>query len=370
MSASLHAIIPAGGAGTRLWPLSREGHPKFLLDPAGTGMSLLQETVVRLQPIAESITVVTGRKHYEAVREQLAHVRGKQPVPTEIVVEPSPRNSMAAIGLAAYIIRDRHGDRAVVGSFAADHAVKNAGEFRAAVTTAVSGAKRGYLTTVGIAPTEPSTAFGYIAAGTPPLAKDLYPVDAFVEKPDPDTARSYIERGYLWNAGIFVVEASVLASHLKAYLPQMDAELSHLADSYLTAGGQVPQSERVPKEPWNRLQSIAIDYALAEPLAAAGNVAVARAHPDLGWSDVGDFHTFSALGSGTGAEDLLVVDADETILLRSKDAPAGKVVAVLGADDLIVVDSQDALLITTRAHSQRVGEVVASLRGAGRGDLL
>ncbi len=154
------AVVPAGGAGTRLWPLSRAAHPKFLLDLTGSGRSLLQTTVDRLEPLtAERVVVVTGAAHADAVRAQLPGFG-----PSQVLAEPSPRDSMAAIGLAAAVV-ERLDPDAVIGSFAADHVIPDQGAFEAVIREAASVARDGHLVTIGVEPTWPATGFGYIRAG-------------------------------------------------------------------------------------------------------------------------------------------------------------------------------------------------------------
>ena len=165
----LHVIIPAGGAGTRLWPLSRRRRPKFLLDLAGTGRTLLQGTVDRLEESASSVTIVTGQAHRDGVLAQLPEFASSDD--RTLLIEPSGRDSMAAIGLAAYVVRERFGDDAIVGSFAADHLIARPELLRSAVETAIGAAREGYVVTIGLTPTEASTAYGYIAPG-PALGGD------------------------------------------------------------------------------------------------------------------------------------------------------------------------------------------------------
>ena len=189
----VHAIIPAGGAGTRLWPLSRRQRPKFLLDLTGAGRSLIQGTVARLAPVAASVTVVTGVAHVDAVADQLPDVPRDN-----LLAEPSPRDSMAAIGLATAVIASRHGRDAVVGSFAADQTIADEAAFTRAVHQAAALAGQGWVVTIGIEATGPSTAFGYIHAGAPtdvPGAPDGRVVLGFTEKPDAVTAARYLATG-------------------------------------------------------------------------------------------------------------------------------------------------------------------------------
>ena len=238
----LHVIIPAGGAGTRLWPLSRRRRPKFLLDLAGTGRTLLQGTVDRLASAASSVTIVTGQAHRDGVLAQLPEFASSQE--RTLLIEPSGRDSMAAIGLAAYVVRERFGDDAIVGSFAADHLIARPELLRAAVATAIGAARDGYVVTIGLTPTEASTAYGYIApgpalsgedeAGVAGAAGRARRVAEFVEKPDADTAARYVSQGYLWNAGMFIMSAGVLASHLARLMPDLHARLETIARSWGT----------------------------------------------------------------------------------------------------------------------------------------
>ncbi|HYY12497.1 MAG TPA: sugar phosphate nucleotidyltransferase, partial [Kineosporiaceae bacterium] len=205
----LVAVVPAGGAGTRLWPLSRAGRPKFLLDLTGSGRSLLQQTADRLAPLAGGGTVVvTGTAHAAAVAEQLPDL-----APGDVLAEPSPRDSAAAIALAAAVVEHRT-PGAVVGSFAADHVVRDLPAFAVAVREAVATARDGWIVTVGIVPDRASTAFGYIRVGAPLAvagAPSARVVESFVEKPDAATAARYVaDGGYRWNAGMFVARARVL----------------------------------------------------------------------------------------------------------------------------------------------------------------
>jgi mannose-1-phosphate guanylyltransferase len=185
-----YAVIPAGGTGTRLWPLSREARPKFLYDLLGQGRTLIQSTYDRLERVAGRghVTVSTGWRHVAAIREQLPQLDGN-----DIFAEPVPRDSTAAICLAAAVLARRHGERVVVGSFTADHVIRGAASFARAVREAVATARAGYVTTIGIAASRPSTALGYIHQGRSlaadvPEAPSARLVERFVEKPDAATA--------------------------------------------------------------------------------------------------------------------------------------------------------------------------------------
>jgi mannose-1-phosphate guanylyltransferase len=358
------AIVPAGGAGTRLWPLSRAGRPKFLLDLTGSGRTLLQQTLDRLAPIAGGgIVVVTGVAHAEAVAAQLPQLG-----PGDVLAEPSPRDSAAAIALAAAVVEHRT-PGAVVGSFAADHVVRDGCAFTAAVREAVATAREGWIVTIGIQPHRPSTAFGYIRAGAPvtvPGAPNALAVESFVEKPDADTAAAYVaDGGYRWNAGMFVARADVLLAELAKHRPDLAAGVAEIAAAWDT-----PRRAQVLDAVWPTLEKVAIDYAVAEPAAAAGRVAVVPA--TFGWDDVGDFAALAGLLPDDAGVRVLG-DAGQ-VLARDTEGVAvpgsGRLLAVLGLDDVVVVDTPDAVLVTTRARAQDVKAVVDALRAAGRTDLL
>ncbi len=350
------AVVPAGGAGTRLWPLSRAASPKFLHDLTGSGRSLLQETVARVGRLVDDrVLVVTGAVHRDAVVAQLPGLPGGQ-----VVAEPSPRDSMAAIGLAAALL-ERDDPDAVLASFAADHVIGDQEVFERAVTLAVDLARDDWLVTVGIRPTGPSTAFGYLRQGEAvPGHVGAFVVEEFVEKPSVDVARSYLASGgYRWNAGMFVVRPRVLLDLLAARHPEFAASLRDLAAS----------PERL-EELWPSLPRIAIDHAVAEPAAAEGRVATVPG--EFAWDDVGDFHSLCEV-LGNAAGDLTVLGDDD--LVRVEDAsglvvPAGgRLVALVGVEDIVVVDTPDVLLVTTRARAQDVKGMVERLRDSGRADL-
>lgn len=357
----LHVIIPAGGAGTRLWPLSRRSRPKFLLDLTGTGRSLLQATVDRLAPRAASITIVTGAAHRDGVLEQLPEFADHPD--RHLVIEPSGRDSMPAIGLATYLVRDRYGADSVVGSFAADHLIARPDLFLEAVGRAVAAAREGYVTTIGITPTEASTAYGYIRPGADLDVPGARLAASFVEKPDAATAESYLGQGYVWNAGMFVMRAGVLADHLARLHPDLDEGLGRIAAAW---GG--PGAEGVLEETWPTLTRIAIDHAVAEPVAAAGGVAVVPADAELGWTDLGDFQALGEVrgGAGTGDGDAVRVDAPGTVVYTE----TGQRVVFVGVEDLVVVTTPDAVLVTRDAAAQEVKKAVDALAAEGRTDLL
>lgn len=350
------AVIPAGGAGTRLWPLSRSSSPKFLRDLTGQGRSLLQQTYDRLAPLAEDrFVVVTGVAHREAVSAQLAELGSEA-----ILAEPSARDSMAAIGLAAALL-ELQDPSAVMGSFAADHVIADPAEFARCVATAVGVAREGWLVTLGIEPTFASSAFGYVHLGD---ALEGHPgvsaVREFVEKPSVDVAEGYLATGsYRWNAGMFVVRPTVLLDLLAEWHPDFAVALRAIA----------ADTSRLD-ELWPTLPKIALDHAVAEPAADAGKVVTVPS--SFGWDDIGDFDSLATLLDAPGAA-LAVLGDDRLVRAIASTGlvipGSGRTVAVIGLDDIVVVDTPDALLVTTRARAQDVKSIVAALKESGSADL-
>ena len=352
---SFHAVIPAGGAGTRLWPLSRASRPKFLLDLDGSGRSLLQQTWDRLVDLipADRIHVVTGAAHAGAIGEQLPDL-------THLIVEPSPRDSMPAIGLAAAIIGSTDPD-AIVGSFAADHVIDDQIAFAEAIQQAVAVAGHGLISTIGITPTGPSTAFGYIEAGSlldVDGATSARAITRFVEKPDEATAAAYVADGdHSWNGGMFVTRTQVLLDHLARLQPGLHDGLVRIASAW-----QQPDRHEVLETVWPTLTRIAIDHAIAEPVSLEGGMAMVPG--SFSWDDLGDFAALQDVGVAP-SPGTVWVDADGLTI-----AEDGTTIAVVGLHDVIVVRTVDATLVTTREHAQRVKEVVSALKDRGRDDLV
>lgn len=374
-------IVPAGGAGTRLWPLSRREHPKFLLDLTGSGSSLLQQTLTRLAPLADHPSiVVTGAAHVAAVQEQVA----ASGIEARVLAEPSPRNSMPAIALAAAVVEREH-PGAVIGSFAADHLITDTEGFARSVRAARRSAELGYLVTLGIEPTHPATGFGYIeqqrAGASPPgqgspLVRDpaqlravgARPVVRFVEKPDLARAEEFLASGdFLWNAGMFVVGASVLLDALADQIPSLAAGARSIAEAI---GSE--RADEVMASTWPTLTSIAIDHALAEPLAVAGKVAVVPAAFD--WDDVGDFRALArqlrtgAPADGGADSDVRVLGTAHVDAVGSRATVYGAThrhVALVGLDGISVVETDDVLLVLADEHAQDLATLVGRLSEAG-----
>jgi len=363
-----YAVIPAGGIGSRLWPLSRADAPKFLHDLTGSGQSLLRDTWDRLEPLTGPgrIAVVTGRAHRAAVEAQLPGIAD-----ANVILESEPRESAAAIGLAAAILHRRDPD-VIIGSFSADHVIRGTRVFEFAVRDAVEVAREGYICTIGITPSEPAVGFGYVKQGRELVvegAREAALVESFVEKPDLETAKAYVaDRSYLWNAGMFIARAGVLLDELALHQPALHAGLMELAEVWDDRDRRGPAVDRI----WPTLPKIAIDYAVAEPAAERGRLAVVPGHFD--WDDVGDFASLAKLVTNGRKNDLAVIGPSARVL---SDAASGilvsqtsRVISLIGVHDIVVVDTPDALLVTTLEHAQRVKGVVESLKVTGRDDVL
>jgi len=354
----LYSTILAGGSGTRLWPLSRACDPKFLHALTGTDRSLLQATVDRIAPLssAEHTYVVTGTAHAAAIARQLPQVPA-----ANILVEPSPKDSCAAISLASAVLARRDPD-AIMAAFSADHLIGDEPRFIETIRQAVSAAQDGYLTTVGIRPLHAEVRFGYLKIGGV-LSGAARTVAEFREKPSRELAASYLESGhYLWNAGIFVFRVRAYLAELARQRPELSAGIDRIADAW-----DSPDRAGVLADVWPGLEKISVDYGVFEGAAAMGKVATVPA--DMPWSDVGDFDSLGEAlptdESGNlvipGRAEILVRDVKDAVVVSTTD----RVVAVIGLDDVVVVDTADATLVCARSRAQEVKQVVEDLRARG-----
>ena len=357
-----YAVIPAGGSGTRLWPLSRSAEPKFLHPLTGTASTLLQATIERLAPLAppQATYVVTGVAHAAGVARQAAALPA-----SNIIVEPSPRDSCAAIGLAAAIIAE-HDPEAIMGSFAADHLIVDADRFVAVLRDAISGAEQGLLMTVGIEPTRAETGYGYLQCGGWYGDGPVRRVEEFKEKPSLDVAEAYVASGrYLWNAGMFVWRVREFLDELAAQQPALHDGLRRIAAVW---GGD--RQEATMAAVWPTLRKISVDYAVMEPAAVSGRVATVPG--DFGWNDVGDFNVLGDVLTADERGNVVVApsgDKPDILLLDTTDSVvvphAERLVAVLGMSGVVVVDTPDAVLICPRGRAQDVKSVVDTLKERG-----
>jgi mannose-1-phosphate guanylyltransferase len=354
------AVIPAGGSGTRLWPLSRSANPKFLLPLLGE-RSLLQQTRYRLADLCppERTFVVCGPAHAASIARQVPEIPAGN-----LLVEPAPRGSSPAIGLAAALIaqRDRN---AIMGSFAADHEVREIAAFVSAVRTAIQAANDGWLVTIGLTPTRPETGYGYIERTDEVVVETeggtAFRTARFVEKPDLERATEYVESGkFLWNASMFIWKAQTLLDEMEQLQPELLVGITRIAAAWGT-----PAQERVTAEVWSTLPESTIDQGIMEH---ASKVAVVPA--EMGWSDVGDWHGLGELiehdSVGNSVHgDIIQFETRNSVIWSETD----RLVALVGLTNTVVVDTDDALLVVDRARAQDVRQIVEQLKQLRRHEL-
>ena len=352
----MFAIVMAGGAGTRLWPLSRRRTPKQLLALTGD-TSLLQQTVARLSGLLKphDIYVITGQAHVRATQEQLPDLP-----PDNVLGEPLARSTAVAAGLATVLARRESDEVALV--LPADHFVADEDAFAEALREAARAAERGYLVTLGVVPTHPATGYGYIKAG-----ERLHPasptalVERFVEKPDADHAETFLALGgHSWNAGIFVWRVYAFRQALERFQPDLSQALARIERL-----NRIPGWMSEVRDILEPLPAVTIDVGIAEPAAAEGRMAVVPL--DAGWSDIGSWSALLEALTGARGADLVAsgphLDRDShRVLVHGGD----RLVVTVGLEDVIIVDTPDALLVCHRDRAEEIKAVLDEIaRTAG-----
>ncbi|MCZ8125143.1 MAG: mannose-1-phosphate guanylyltransferase/mannose-6-phosphate isomerase [Tagaea sp.] len=352
--AKLVPVILSGGAGTRLWPLSRELYPKQLLPLAGE-RSLIQDTALRAGGEAFGPPIVVcNEEHRFVIAEQLRRV---DIAPRAIVLEPVGRNTAAAAAAAAGVLAPGE----IMLLLPSDHAIKDVPAFLAAAAHAAAAARAGRLVTFGIDPERPETGYGYIKRGAAlPGLDGAFAVDRFVEKPDAETARKYIaEGGWAWNSGMFMLPGELFLGELAKFEPG----IARAAADALAKAKRDLDFVRLDKDAFAAAPSKSIDYAVMERTSAAA-VVPAR----LGWSDVGAWDALWELGkrdeAGNVVQGDVIAEATRNSYLRTE----GRLLATLGVEDLIVVDTRDATLVARKDQAQHVKKIVDRLKAAGRSE--
>ncbi len=348
MHRDFYTVIPAGGAGTRLWPLSRAGRPKFLL-PLVRGASLLQLTAGRVTPFSspDRIYTVSGKAHVAAIARQLPEIPE-----SNLIVEPAMRGTGSAIALASMLIAKKN-PHAIMGSFAADHNIRDVAAFHRALATAIESAAAGYLTTIGIRPDRPETGYGYIERSDEPAVPGGYFAHRFVEKPSLDTAREFLETGrYLWNASMFVWRVDVFLREFARAQPDLSGALARIA-----AAWNDPERADEIERAWLDLPVTTIDQGLME---LVDEFVVVPA--SMGWSDIGDWNGFAELISADADENcmngaVIVHNASRCVVWSETN----RTIALSGVDNLAVIDLDDALMIVDRARAQDVRAIVTRI---------
>ncbi len=352
----IYPVILSGGAGTRLWPLSRAVMPKQLL-PLVSDKTMLQDTVLRVAGWPELMAplVVCGNEHRFLVAEQLREINV---TPLGILLEPVGRNTAPAVAAAANYLRAIDPD-AVMLVLPADHVIEKNAAFEAAVGKAARMVEGGSLATFGIVPQAPETGYGYIHRG--PVAgdaQDCYQVDRFVEKPDRDTAQTFVDDGgYYWNSGMFLFRAERYLEELASFAPAIAAA----AEAAVRLGYRDLDFCRLDEASFTLCPSDSIDYAVMERTSHAVVVPA-----DIGWSDVGSWSALWQVQHGDGDGNVqrgdVYLDGVTNSLVRAES----RIVAVVGVQDLIVVETADAVLVAHKDQVQRVKQVVDHLKSKER----
>lgn len=348
MSEPIIPLVMCGGAGTRLWPSSREGRPKQFLPLLGA-KSTFQKTIRRVSDpaIFGRPIIITNNQYRFIVAEQLGEI-GAQ---ADILLEPARRDSGPAIAAGAVFAQRRDGDPVVV-ALAADHVVADPAGFVAACKTAAQAAASGRIVTFGVRPDRAATEYGYIRPGAP-IGGDVFAVEKFVEKPDESTAETYIQQGYLWNSGNFVFRSGMLLDEYRRHDPESVAA----AEKAVNEAGADLGFVTLASDAFSRAKAISIDYAVMEKTKSAAVVPVS-----YGWSDVGSWHAVWELSKrdaqGNSAQGSAVfVDSRNSYVASEKP-----LVALFGVDDLVVVASEDAVLVASRAHTAEMKTLVQKLK--------
>jgi len=342
-----HAVVLAGGSGTRLWPLSTPNFPKQFF-PLPSGKSMIQETLERIAPLttAEQCWVVTGRNMAALTHEHLPSI------PIEhIIHEPIGRNSAPAIAWAAATIACKDSE-AIMGIFSADHMIANIEALQQALRLAYTLAEQGYLVTIGIKPTTPETGYGYIRFGgevSEGHGHKAFSAERFVEKPNLITAQSYLHDGhYVWNAGIFIWKVEAILAELQEHLPDVARKIHTITEAMGTE-----HEYAIINELWPTIQKISIDYGILEKTK---NLVVIPA--DLGWNDVGNWEQYGALfpadDQGVRAVGAHQGLGSQNIVVYNNTA---RHVFTIGLEDIIVVEMDDITVICHKDHVQRVKEL-------------
>ena len=353
-------VILSGGAGSRLWPISREAHPKPFMR-LNDDESLLQKTLKRAAGLngVEKILTITNREYYFETRDEYTALELAQPVSFDYVLEPCGRNTAPAIAMAALALEQSCGPEACMLVLAADHIIENQAEFAAAVSEAKGLADKGYLVTFGIRPNRAETGYGYIEQGkaVDGGGKASYLVNAFVEKPNQETAEKYLASGkYLWNSGMFCFQVQTILKALQESAPDVfEAAKACWEQSKTDMEPPEMNADRFADMP-----NISIDYAVMEKASSVAVVAC-----DFDWNDVGSWDSVSGLLAADDAGNRAI---GEAMLVDSTDCYVHsdhRLVATLGVDNLVIVDTADAVLVADKNRSQDVKKIVEKLKSEG-----
>ncbi len=357
VASPVFAVIPAGGAGSRLWPWSTQAMPKHLLDLDGSGRTLLQQTHDRVSKVTDEVFVLTEARQEDAIRAQLPNLDH-----AHVIVEPTARGTANALGLAAMTLAERD-PSALMVSLPADHIIQGVPAYNAALRRAIRIAEASdHLVTIGLKPTRPATGYGYIRAGKPVRhgRDDAFTVAQFVEKPSADRAEKYVEAGdYFWNLAMFSWRATAFLEELERVAPEHHDGLRSAVSA--RRAGREAQAARI----YSDLPNEAVDYAVMERTNRLLLVPATFGWLDVGsWSELHEILLKDANGNAIDGDSVLIESSGNLF-----SAP-GKVVAAIGIRDLIVIDTPHALLVLPRSRAQDVKMVVDQLRRARKSKYL
>lgn len=344
-----YVLIMAGGVGSRFWPRSRKNLPKQLLNIFGQ-QTMIQETVDRIRDLVppENILIITNKVQKTLVEEQLSFIPKEN-----IVAEPVGRNTAPCVGLAAQIISKKSKD-AVFVTLPADHLIKDRKKFNHSLNKAIDFANKSKgLITFGITPKRPDTGYGYINFEKSEVEDNIHKVIRFVEKPDAETAKKYIESGdYSWNSGMFVWRADVILDEISSYLPELSKGLNELDKSIGTN-----EFDRSLEVFFNSIKGISVDYGIMEK-----SDKVFMIEGDFDWSDVGSWETVYELSEKDDNSNAIVGDVHLKNTKSSYIYSPNKFCSVIGLNNIVVIDTPDALLVCNRDNVQAVRDTVEYLK--------
>lgn len=359
MIESVFAVVMAGGGGTRLWPVSKRSRPKQSLS-FGRPRTLFQQTVDRLEGLLppERIFVVT-------IAEQAVELKNQVPQipPDNYLIEPMPRGTASVVGLAAVALQQRD-PRSVMVVLAADHFIENVPYFQSLLRSGVECARQGYLVTLGITPTFPSTGYGYVQLGEEldlHLAQPVFRVHKFKEKPRLEQAQEMLAKGdHAWNSGMFIWKSEQILAEMKRLMPDLSEKLGLISQAW-----NGPERAAVLQTLWPAIVPETIDFGVMEK---ADKVAVIPAN-DLGWNDVGSWESLFEVLPQDADGNIVIgaghigINTRETLVFS--EVP-GRIIATIGLENMVVVDTGSALLICSRENAQQVRQVVDRLKQSGR----
>ena len=346
---NVYPVLLAGGSGTRLWPVSRELYPKQLVKFVGED-SLLQITIKRLAPVfdAENIRVVCGKEHFSEIARHMEEIDIR--ADGKIICEPCGRNTAPAILLGMLHIL-KYEEDAILCIFPADHVIRNISVFHEKLRSAIKLAEMGYIVTFGIKPHYPETGYGYIeSAGE--ITDQAFAVQRFVEKPDMETARRYVDAGsFFWNSGMFTFKASVMMNELKIHQPELLKKMKPLA---LTEG-------YISQESYQLLPNIAIDHAIMEKTDKG-----AVLPSDFGWSDIGSWKSLYDFfpkdqNSNVIDGDVIAINTENCLIMGNE-----RLVATNNINNIVVVETPDSVFVSDMESSRDVKSIVQKLKEKDR----